>query len=247
MFGAAPPRPEWARRARNATMPGRSRASVLRWWARKDSNLRRLCRLIYSQLPLATRALTQAGDDRIGAGVDRATGNGRGPLGTIAGMPSFDVVSEVDHQEVRNAVDQAQRELANRFDFKNTNSSIEQNELVLTLRTVSEDRLRAIRQLLEEKLVKRNVSLKGLDWGKVEEATQGTVRQVVTIAVGIGSDKAREINKLIKEKGPKGISSQTQGDQIRVTGKKRDDLQATMTVLKEADLGIPLQFNNFRD
>ncbi len=168
-------------------------------------------------------------------------------MGTIVPMPSFDVVSEVDRQEVRNAVDQAQRELANRFDFKNTNSSIDQNELELTIRTVSEDRLRAIKQLIEEKLVKRNVSLKGLDWGKVEEATQGTVRQVVTIAVGIGSDKAREINKLIKEKGPKGISSQTQGEQIRVTGKKRDDLQATMAVLKEADLGIPLQFNNFRD
>jgi cyclic-di-GMP-binding protein len=168
-------------------------------------------------------------------------------MGTIGAMPSFDVVSEVDRQEVRNAVDQAQRELANRFDFKNTNSSIEQNELELTIRTVSEDRLRAIKQLIEEKLVKRNVSLKGLDWGKVEEATQGTVRQVVTIAVGIGADKAREINKLIKEKAPKGVSSQTQGDQIRVTGKKRDDLQATMAALKEADLGIPLQFNNFRD
>jgi cyclic-di-GMP-binding protein len=168
-------------------------------------------------------------------------------MGTIGLMPSFDVVSEVDRQEVRNAVDQAQRELANRFDFKNTSSSIEQTELVLTLRTVSEDRLRAIRQLLEEKLVKRNVSLKGLEWGKVEEATQGTVRQVVTIAVGIGADKAREINRLIKEKGPKGISSQTQGDQIRVTGKKRDDLQAVMSVLKEADLGVPLQFNNRRD
>lgn len=228
-------------------MPGRSRASGLRWWARKDSNLRRLCRLIYSQLPLATRALTQAVDDGIRPGAEPATANGDGPLGTIGAMPSFDVVSEVDHQEVRNAVDQAQRELANRFDFKNTNSSIEQNELVLTLRTVSEDRLRAIRQLLEEKLVKRGVSLKGLDWGKVEEATQGTVRQVVTIKVGISSDKAREVNKLIKEKGPKGISSQTQGEQVRVTGKKRDDLQAVIAVLKEADLGIPLQFNNFRD
>ena len=162
-------------------------------------------------------------------------------------MPSFDVVSEVDKQELRNAIDQAQRELAQRFDFKNTDSSIEHSELVLTLRTVSEDRLRALRQVLEEKLVKRGVSLKGLDYGKVEEATQNTVRQVVTISVGISADKAREVNRMIKDKGPKGVSSQTQGDQIRVTGKKRDDLQAVMAVLREADLGVPLQFNNFRD
>jgi len=162
-------------------------------------------------------------------------------------MPSFDVVSEVDRQEVRNAVDQAQREIGTRFDFKNTDSSIEQNDLVLTLRTVSEDRLNALRVVIEEKLVKRGVSLKGIDYGKVEEATQNTVRQVVTIKVGIGSDKAREINRMIKEKGPKGISSQTQGESVRVVGKKRDDLQAVITLLKGADLGIPLQFNNFRD
>jgi uncharacterized protein YajQ (UPF0234 family) len=162
-------------------------------------------------------------------------------------MPSFDIVSEVDRQEVRNAVDQAQREIATRFDFKNTSSSIEQAELVLTLRTVSEDRLAALRIVVEEKLVKRGVSLKGVDYGEVEDATQNTVRQVVTIKVGIGSDKAREINRMIKEKGPKGVSSQTQGESVRVTGKKRDDLQAVMALLKGADLGIPLQFNNFRD
>ncbi len=162
-------------------------------------------------------------------------------------MPSFDVVSEIDRQELRNAVDQAQRELANRFDFKNTNSSIEQKELVLTLATVSEDRLRALRTLLEEKLVKRQISLKGLEWGKVEQASGDTVRQIVTVKVGINSDKAREINKMIKDKGPKGVSSQTQGEQVRVTSKKRDDLQAVISLLKGADLGIPLQFNNFRD
>ncbi len=162
-------------------------------------------------------------------------------------MPTFDVVSEVDRQEVSNAVDQAQREISTRFDFKNTDSSIEQTELVLTLRTVSEDRLSALRVVVEEKLVKRGVSLKGLDYGKVEEATQNTVRQVLTIKVGISSDKAREINKLIKEKAPKGVSSQTQGDSLRVSGKKRDDLQAVIALLKGADLGIPLQFENFRD
>jgi uncharacterized protein YajQ (UPF0234 family) len=162
-------------------------------------------------------------------------------------MPSFDVVSEVDRQGLKNAVDQAQRELATRFDFKNTDSSIEQKDLVLTLRTSSEDRLRALKLLLEEKFVKRQVSLKGLDWGKIEAASGESVRQVVTVKVGINSDKAREINKLIKEKGPKGVSSQTQGEQIRVTGKKRDDLQTTMALLKSSDLEVPLQFENFRD
>ena len=162
-------------------------------------------------------------------------------------MPSFDVVSEIDRQELRNAIDQAERELANRFDFKNTNSSIGQKELVLTLATVSEDRLRALRTLLEEKLVKRQISLKGLEWGKIEQASGDTVRQVVTVKVGINSDKAREINKMIKEKGPKGVSSQTQGEQVRVTSKKRDDLQSVISLLKGADIGIPLQFNNFRD
>ncbi len=162
-------------------------------------------------------------------------------------MPSFDVVSEVDRQEMRNAIDQAQREIATRYDFKNTDSSIEQTDLVLTLRTSSEDRLTALRTVIEEKLVKRGVSLKGLDYGKIEEATHNSVRQVLTVKVGISSDKAREINKVIKEKGPKGLSSQTQGETVRVTGKKRDDLQAIIATLKGADLGIPLQFQNFRD
>ena len=157
-------------------------------------------------------------------------------------MPSFDVVSEVDRQELKNAVDQAQRELANRFDFKNTDSSIEQKELILTIRTSSEDRLRALKVLLEEKFVKRQISLRGLEWGKVEQASGESVRQIVTVTVGISSDKAREINKLIKEKAPKGIASQTQGEQLRVTGKKRDDLQETMALLKGADLGIAIQF-----
>ena len=162
-------------------------------------------------------------------------------------MPSFDVISEVDRQELKNAIDQAQRELANRFDFKNTDSSIEQKELILTIRTSSEDRLRALKVLLEEKFVKRQISLRGFEWGKVEQASGESVRQIVTVIVGITSEKAKEINKLIKEKAPKGIASQTQGEQLRVTGKKRDDLQATMALLKGADLGIAIQFENFRD
>jgi uncharacterized protein YajQ (UPF0234 family) len=162
-------------------------------------------------------------------------------------MPSFDVVSEVNRQELKNAVDQAQREVGQRYDFKNTNSAIEQTDLILTLRTASEDRLRALKIVLEERLVKRGVSLRGLDWGKVEAATGDTVRQVVTVKVGISGDNAREINKLVKEKGPKGVSTQTQGESIRVSSKKRDDLQTTMALLKGTDLGIPLQFVNFRD
>ncbi len=162
-------------------------------------------------------------------------------------MPSFDVVSEVDRQELKNAVDQAQREISQRYDFKNTDSSIEQKDLVLTLRTASEERLRALRTVLEERLVKRGVSLRGLDWGKIEQATGESVRQVVTVKVGITSEKAREINKLVKEKGPKGISTQTQGEMVRVAGKKRDDLQDTITLLKASNLGIPMQFVNFRD
>ena len=162
-------------------------------------------------------------------------------------MPSFDVVSEIDRQELKNAVDQAQRELANRYDFKNTNSSLDLADLTLTLRTSSEDRLKALKLLLEERLVKRGVSLKCLDWGKIEQASGESVRQLVTIKVGINSEKGREVNKLIKEKGPKGVSSQTQSDQVRVTGKKRDDLQAVIALLKASDLGIPLQFINFRD
>lgn len=162
-------------------------------------------------------------------------------------MPSFDVVSEVDHQEVRNAIDQAQREIANRFDFKNTNSSIELNELVITLATASEDRLNALRTVLEEKLVRRGVSLRGVEYGDVQEATQNTVRQVVTIKVGISAEKAKEINKLIKSDGPKGVQSQTQGETVRVSSKKRDHLQQVMQMLKDGEIGIPLQFNNFRD
>jgi uncharacterized protein YajQ (UPF0234 family) len=162
-------------------------------------------------------------------------------------MPSFDVVSEVDEQEVRNAVDQTERELTTRFDFKGTNSSIELKDLEIDLKSSSADRLTAVRQVLEEKLVKRKVSLKSLEYGKVEDAAGGTVRQNVKINAGITSEKARAVNKAIKEMGLKGIQSQTQGDQVRVTGKKRDDLQAVMEGLKKTDLEIPLQFNNFRE
>lgn len=162
-------------------------------------------------------------------------------------MPSFDVVSELDGQEVRNAVDQAQRELATRFDFKDTGASIEQGKDNLTLRANTEDRIKAVRTVIEEKFVKRKLSLKALDWGKIEDAGGNTVRQVVTLKAGIDSDTGRDLNKRIKAMALKGVQSQYQGDAVRVTGKKRDDLQAVIAQLKEADLPLPLQFNNFRD
>lgn len=162
-------------------------------------------------------------------------------------MPTFDVVSEADMQEVRNALDQASREISTRFDFKDTGSSVELSGEEIKLASATDDRLRAVVQVVEEKLVKRGVSLKALDRGKVEEATKGTVRQTITIKAGISADHARQMNKFIKDLKLKGISSQTQGDQLRVSGKKRDDLQAVIAALKGEDFGIPLQFNNFRD
>jgi cyclic-di-GMP-binding protein len=162
-------------------------------------------------------------------------------------MPSFDVVSEIDMQELRNAVDQADREIKTRYDFKDTGSSIELGKDEITLRSVSEDRLNALRQVLEEKLVKRKVSLKSVSFEKVEEAAGGTARQVATLKAGISSDAARDLNKRIKALGLKGVQSQTQGDSVRVSSKKRDDLQAVMAALREADIDLPLQFNNFRD
>jgi cyclic-di-GMP-binding protein len=162
-------------------------------------------------------------------------------------MPTFDVVSELDMQEVRNAVDQAQREVTTRFDFKGTGSSIELKEQTIELATESESRLQALTQVLEEKLVRRKVSLKALDYGKVEEATKGTVRQTVTLRMGISSDKAREIGKFLKDLNLKGVQHQVQGDQLRVSGKKRDDLQSAIASMRDHDFELPLQFTNFRD
>jgi len=162
-------------------------------------------------------------------------------------VPTFDVVSEVDLQEVRNAVDQARREVGTRFDFKDTGSTIELTDKAIEMHSASEERMRALVQVLEEKLVRRKVSLKALSYGKVEEASKGTVRQTVTLEVGISDEKAREIGKFIKGLGLKGVQHQVQGDQLRVQGKKRDALQSAIQAMREHDFGIPLQFTNFRD
>ena len=164
-------------------------------------------------------------------------------------MPSFDVVSEIDMQEVRNAVDQASREIGQRFDFKGTNSVIElqDKESQILTESASHDRLTALRQVLEEKLVKRSISLKSVDFADVEEASGARARQKANLKAGVSSDDAKKINSLIKDMKLKGVQSQTQGDQVRVTAKKRDVLQEIIAALKEADLDLPLQFTNFRD
>ncbi|MEZ5410454.1 MAG: YajQ family cyclic di-GMP-binding protein [Acidimicrobiales bacterium] len=164
-------------------------------------------------------------------------------------MPTFDVVSQIEMQEVVNAVDQASREVSTRFDFKDTDSTValDAKGMTVTLESASRDRLTALRQVLEEKLVKRKVSLKSIEFGTVEDAAKGRARQQASLKAGISSDLAKKINIHIKDLKLKGVQSQTQGDQVRVSGKKRDDLQAVIASLKEGDFDVPLQFENFRD
>jgi len=150
-------------------------------------------------------------------------------------------------QEVKNAIDQAVREVSTRYDFKDTDSTIELSGKEVNLHSSTDDRMKALVLVIEEKLVKRQVSLKSLDHGKIEAAAKGTVRQTLTFKAGIDQEHAKRINKFLKDLGLKGVSSQTQGDQLRVSGKKRDDLQAAIAALKAEDFDIPLQFNNFRD
>jgi uncharacterized protein YajQ (UPF0234 family) len=162
-------------------------------------------------------------------------------------MPSFDIVSEIDHQEVRNAVDQANREAGTRFDFKGTDAHVAYSEKELILTASTEDRCKALYDMLEEKFIKRQVSLKTLDPGKIEAASHNSARQHVALKAGITQELGKKINKMIKDLGLKSVSSSIQGDQVRVTGKSRDDLQAVIAHLKESDIDTPLQFNNFRD
>lgn len=163
-------------------------------------------------------------------------------------MPSFDVVSEVDLQEVRNAVDQTAREVGTRFDFKGTESVVEfDGKEKISINSASEDRVNAIIGVLEEKFVKRQLSLKSLDKGKGEEAAGARWKQELSLRQGITTEKAKEIGKYIKEHGPKGSQHQIQGDQLRVSSKKRDDLQNIIGMLKEHNFDLPLQFENFRD
>ncbi|KRW91607.1 hypothetical protein SD51_08145 [Alicyclobacillus tengchongensis] len=163
----------------------------------------------------------------------------------MAKEASFDIVSKVDLQEVTNAVDQARREIETRFDFKGSKSEIRLEDGQLALLSDDEYKLSQVYDVLQTKLVKRNVSLKALKPGKVEPAAGGTVRQTVALAQGIDADVAKRITKLIKDSKIK-VQAQIQGDQVRVSGKSRDDLQAVIQMLREADLDIPLQFTNYR-
>ena len=161
-------------------------------------------------------------------------------------MATFDIVSEIDMHEVRNSVDQTSREVANRYDFKNTESAVELNEDSITMTSSTEGRLEALRQVLEEKLVKRHVSLKSIEYSAIQHVAGSRVRQTITLQSGISSDKARKLNKFIKDLRIKGVQSSTQGEHIRVSSKKRDDLQSVISSLKDTDFGIPLQYINFR-
>jgi uncharacterized protein YajQ (UPF0234 family) len=158
---------------------------------------------------------------------------------------SFDVVSSVDLQEVKNAIAQATKEIETRFDLKNSSSSVELQGEEIVLASSDEFKLKAVRDVLEGRLVKRSVPLKALTFGTAEKALGGAVRQRVTLQKGIPTDKAREIVKLVKGTKLK-VQAAIQGDQLRVSGKSKDDLQAVMRMLKATDLGIDMQFTNYR-
>jgi uncharacterized protein YajQ (UPF0234 family) len=160
---------------------------------------------------------------------------------------SFDVVSRVDLQEVSNAVQQASKEIATRFDFRGSASKIAWNEKELELTLTSDDahKLKSVVDVLESKLVKRGVAVKALDFGKVEDAAGGTVRQTVKIQQGIPSEKAKDIVKAIKDRKMK-VQASIQADQVRVSSRNKDELQAAIAMLKAGDFGLPLQFTNYR-
>jgi uncharacterized protein YajQ (UPF0234 family) len=158
---------------------------------------------------------------------------------------SFDIVSSVNLQEVKNAIAQATKEIQTRFDLKASNSSIELQGEELALASADEYKLKAVREVLEERLVKRGVPLKALTYGNVDQALGQTVRQRITLQKGIPSEKAREIVKVIKGSKLK-VQAAIQGDQLRVSGKNRDDLQGVIRLLKGTDLGIDMQFTNYR-
>jgi uncharacterized protein YajQ (UPF0234 family) len=164
----------------------------------------------------------------------------------VAANPSFDIVSKVDRQEVDNALRQAEKELTTRFDFRGTGAAISwSGEEAVNIQAETEDRARAALEVFKEKLVKRNISLKALDPGEPKPAGKA-YRIDCKIINGIEAEKAKAIGKRIRDEGPKGVQAQIQGDQLRVTGKKKDDLQAVIALLKQADFGIALQFINYR-
>ena len=164
----------------------------------------------------------------------------------MAASPSFDIVSKVDRQEVDNAFHQAEKELGSRFDFRGTGTTITKSgEHAVTIASETEERAAAALDVFKEKLVKRNISLKSLDAGEPRQSGK-TYRIEAKVIEGIEADKAKAISKKIRDAGPKGVQAQIQGDQLRVTGKKKDDLQAVIALLKQEDFGVALQFTNYR-
>lgn len=160
-------------------------------------------------------------------------------------MPSFDIVSEVDNHELQNAIDQVNREIGNRFDFKGADAKVEQKESVLTLSAQSDFQVQQIRPMLYAKLAKRGIDVQCLDESNIEQSGM-RAHQSITVREGLDKESAKKVVKLIKDSKLK-VQAAVQGEQVRVTGKKRDDLQQTMQMLRGAELGLPLQFNNFRD
>ena len=161
-------------------------------------------------------------------------------------MPSFDVVSEANTVEVRNAVDQSNKEISTRFDFKGSDARVEQKEHELTAYADSEFQLNQVRDVLTGKMVKRSVDVRFLDLGKVEKIGGDKVKQVIKVKNGIDSDTAKKIVKIVKESKIK-VQASIQGDAVRVSGAKRDDLQSTIALLRKEVTDLPLEFNNFRD
>jgi uncharacterized protein YajQ (UPF0234 family) len=161
-------------------------------------------------------------------------------------MPSFDVVSKLQWDEVANALNQAKREISQRFDFKGSGASVEKTELGIAFEASTDDRVKAAYDVLQEKLVRRKVSLKHFEAGDPKPGPRGTAKMLVTVTEGISTEKAKELIKLIKASKLK-VQAAIQEDTVRVTGKKRDDLQEAIAALKQADIGLDLQFVNFRD
>jgi cyclic-di-GMP-binding protein len=163
----------------------------------------------------------------------------------VASESSFDIVSKVDRQEVNNALDQTSREIRQRFDFKNVGASIAWSGEVIEMRANSESRVKALLDVFEEKLIKRGVSLKALDAGEPQLSGK-EYKLVASIQEGISQENAKKLAKIIRDEGPKGIKAQVQGDELRVTSKKKDDLQTIISLLKGKDFDFALQFTNYR-
>jgi uncharacterized protein YajQ (UPF0234 family) len=163
----------------------------------------------------------------------------------MASTYSFDIVSSYDHQELKNAVDQARREIGQRYDLKDTKTTIDEEPKKLAINTDTETSLQAVIDMIESKFIRRGLSLKILDYGTVEPASGGRVRQDITLKEGISEDLAKQINRRIKDEFKK-VNSQIQGDSVRVQAKSKDDLQTVITAFKDADYPVALQFVNYR-